>query len=118
MKILFDASNLADVLIVALNSDSSIKKYKSSNRPIIELKYRLEMISALFFVDYVTYFDDTTPLKILEIIKPDIHINGKEYGENCIEADIVKKNSGKIHIVDLVEGLSTSKIIKKIKLCD
>jgi len=118
LKILYEASTLADILIVALNSDSSIKRYKNDKRPIIELQYRLEMVSALFFVDFVTYFDETTPIKILDIIKPDVHINGKEYGENCIEADIVKKNKGKIHIVNLVEGLSTSNIIKKIKLCD
>ena len=76
------------------------------------------MIAALEFVDFVTYFDETTPLKILDIIKPNIHVNGKEYGKNCIEADIVKKNGGKIHLVNLYGSLSTTKIIKKIKLCE
>ncbi len=118
LRIIYEASTLSDILIVALNSDSSIKKYKSKKRPIIELKYRIEMVSALFFVDYVTSFDETTPIKILNIIKPDVHINGKEYGKNCIEADIVKKNGGKIHIVDLVDNLSTTNILKKIKLCE
>ncbi|MFA6118403.1 MAG: adenylyltransferase/cytidyltransferase family protein [Parachlamydiales bacterium] len=117
LQIIYEASCQADILIVALNSDESIKKYKSINRPIIPLKYRLQMISALEFVDYVTYFEETDPIKILDIIKPNVHVNGKEYGENCIEADIVKKNGGRIHIVDLVDSLSTSEIIKKIKLC-
>lgn len=115
LHIIYEASKKADILIVALNSDSSIKKYKSTKRPIIELKYRIEMMSALFFVDFVTSFDETDPIRILEIIKPDMHINGKEYGENCIEAYIVKKNGGKIHIVDIVDGLSSTNIIKKIK---
>jgi D-glycero-beta-D-manno-heptose 1-phosphate adenylyltransferase len=118
LQIIYEAKLLADVLIVALNSDSSIKKYKSKKRPIIPLEYRLQMMASFFFVDYVTYFNETNPIKILDIIKPDFHVNGKEYGKNCIEADIVKKNKGKLHMVDLLEGLSTSNIIKKIKLCD
>lgn len=118
LQIIYEASNQADILIVALNTDESIKKYKSLKRPIISLKYRLQMIAALEFVNYVTYFNETDPIKILDIIKPNIHVNGKEYGENCIEADIVKKNGGKIHIVDLVDSLSTSKIIQKIILCE
>ncbi|EKE20978.1 MAG: heptose adenosyltransferase [uncultured bacterium] len=118
LQIIYEASNQSDVLIVALNTDDSIKKYKSINRPIIPLKYRLQMISALEFVDFVTYFEETDPIKILDIIKPDVHVNGIEYGQKCIEADIVKKNKGKIHIVDLADGLSTTQIIKKIKLCE
>lgn len=118
LHILYEASKRAEVLIVALNSDDSIKKYKNANRPIIPLKYRLQMIAALNFVDYVTFFDEIDPIKILSIIKPDVHVNGKEYGENCIEADIVKKNKGKVYLVDLKDNMSTSKIIKKIKLCE
>ncbi|NGX28671.1 MAG: Bifunctional protein HldE [Candidatus Anoxychlamydiales bacterium] len=109
---------MGDILLVVLNTDSSIRKYKSEKRPYISLKYRLQMIAALEFVDFVTYFDETTPLKILDIIKPNVHVNGKEYGKNCIEADIVKKNGGKIHLVNLYGSLSTTKIIKKIKLCE
>ncbi len=120
LKIIFEASCQADVLIVALNTDRSIQKYKNKKRPIMKLKYRAQMVSSLFFVDYVTCFDEIDPIKILSIIKPDVHVNGKEYGENCIEADIVKKNGGKIHIVDLIDKntLSTTNIIKKIKLCE
>lgn len=115
LKILFEASLLADVLIVALNSDCSIKQYKSKSRPIISLEYRMQMIAALFFVDYVTYFKELNPIKILDIIKPTIHVNGSEYGNNCIEKNIVEKNGGKIHIVNLKPTLSTTNIIEKIK---
>ncbi|GAB4185778.1 MAG: hypothetical protein Tsb0015_02990 [Simkaniaceae bacterium] len=117
LHIIYEASMQADVLITALNSDASIKLYKSLDRPIIPLKYRMEMMAAISFVDYITWFHETTPLSILELIQPDVHINGAEYGENCIEADIVKKYGGRIHIVELVPGLSTSNIIKKIKAC-
>ena len=114
LQIIYEASKQADLLIVALNSDASIKQYKSSLRPIIPLEYRLQMMSALGFVDYVTWFEETDPLRLLEEIKPDVHVNGAEYGENCIEADVVKKYGGKIHIVQLVPGLSTTQILKKI----
>jgi len=116
LQIIFEASKKG-VLIVALNTDSSIKSYKSENRPIIPLEYRLEMMSALSFVDYVTWFDEVDPRHILSILKPDIHVNGSEYGENCLESDVVKSFGGKVHVVELVEGLSTSQIIKKIKQC-
>ncbi|MCB1072373.1 MAG: adenylyltransferase/cytidyltransferase family protein [Chlamydiales bacterium] len=117
LKMIHEASQQADVLILALNSDASIKKYKSPLRPIVTLKHRLEMVAALEFVDYVTYFDETDPIALLEKIKPDVHNNGSEYGENCIEAEVVKKHGGKIHIVKLIPGLSTSKLIEKIKTC-
>lgn len=114
LHIIFEASQVADVLIVALNTDRSIQEYKSPLRPIIPLEYRLQMMSALGFVDYVTWFDETDPIRILGVIKPHVHVNGAEYGENCIEAPIVKQHGGKIHIVQLVPGLSTSQVLKKI----
>jgi rfaE bifunctional protein nucleotidyltransferase chain/domain len=114
LQIIYEASKQADLLVVALNSDASIKQYKSPLRPIIPLEYRLQMMSALEFVDYVTWFEETDPLSLLEKIKPDVHVNGAEYGENCIEADVVKKHGGKIHIVQLIPGLSTTQILKKI----
>ncbi len=113
---IYEASKQAQVLIIALNTDESIQKYKGKARPIVPLFYRLQMISALSFVDYVTYFPETDPRKILDLIKPDVHVNGPEYGENCLEADIVKKHGGRVHIVPLKQGFSTSEIIKKIKI--
>jgi rfaE bifunctional protein nucleotidyltransferase chain/domain len=115
LEIIFEASRVADVLIVALNSDHSIKQYKSPKRPIITLENRMQMMAALGFVDFVTWFEETDPIRLLNIIKPDIHVNGSEYGENCIEAETVKSNGGRIHIVQLVPGLSTSTIINKIQ---
>ena len=115
LHIIYEASLQADILLVALNTDSSIQRYKSPERPIIELPFRLTMMAALEFVDIVTWFDEETPCTFLEKVRPDVHVNGSEYGSHCIEANIVKQYGGKIHIVDLIPGLSTSEVIEKIK---
>ena len=115
LQIIYEASQMADILIVALNTDSSIQHYKSPDRPIIPLKDRLQMMAALEFVDYVTWFDETDPCALLTMIKPDIHVNGAEYGQECIEAATVRSWGGSIHIVPLIPGLSTSDIVKKIR---
>lgn len=115
LEMIHQASLQGDVLIVALNTDRSIQEYKSKQRPIVSLENRLKMMSALECVDYVTWFDETDPRLLLAKIKPDVHTNGPEWGENCIEAETVRANGGRIHIVQLVPGLSTSCILEKIK---
>ena len=115
LHIIYEASKQADLLLVALNSDESIKRYKSPKRPIIGLKDRIQMMSALSFVDNVTWFNEDDPRNLLEIVQPDIHVNGSEWGSECIEAEVVKKYGGKLHIVSLVPGLSTSKVLDKIR---
>ena len=115
LEILTKGAAQADIFIVALNSDASIKGYKGPDRPIIPLFFRMQLMSALECVDYVTYFDEADPRNLLSQIKPDVHVNGSEYGENCIESEVVKNNGGRIHIVPLVPGLSTSALIQKIK---
>lgn len=115
LHILYEASKQADVLIVALNSDASIRSYKGPKRPMICLEHRLEMIAALGFVSFVTWFEETTPCQILQKINPDVHVNGAEYGPNCIEASVVEKGGGRLHLVNRVPGLSTSDIITKIQ---
>lgn len=118
LSIIEEASLQAEVLIVALNSDNSIKQYKSPLRPIVPLNYRLQMVAALEMVDHVTWFEETDPRELLKKIQPHVHVNGAEYGEQCIEAEVVRQGGGRIHIVKLVEGLSTSNLIKKImNLC-
>lgn len=119
LHMIYEASCQGDVLVVALNTDASIQKYKSPKRPIVPLPYRLRMMAALAFVDYVTCFEETDPRALLDKIRPHVHVNGAEYGTECIEADVVKRHGGKMHIVSLVPGLSTSNLIKKIvETCD
>ena len=119
LYMIHQASLQADCLIVALNTDASIKRYKGPERPIVCLRDRLSMMAALEFVDYVTWFDESDPCRILSLIRPDVHVNGAEYGENCIEAETVKRCGGRLHLVKRIPGLATSEIIKTIRgSCD
>lgn len=119
LEMIYQASCQGDLLLILLNTDSSIKAYKSPTRPINPLDVRIQMIAALEMVDYVSWFDETDPRAVLEKAKPTIHANGSEYGENCIEAEVVKKHGGKIFILGLVPGYSSTNLIKKIQgLCD
>lgn len=117
LYIIHQARLQADMLLVALNSDASIQRYKSKNRPIIPLAYRLEMMAALEFVDYVTWFEETDPCALLSKVKPDVHVNGAEYGSDCIEALTVRSFGGRLHLVDRIPSLSTSSIVEKILVC-
>ena len=117
LYIIHQASLQADCLIVALNSDASIQKYKSPMRPIIALNDRLQMVAALEFVTHVTWFEETDPRALLSRIKPDVHINGAEYGENCLEAEVVRFHGGRLHLVERIEGLATSTVVERIRRC-
>jgi len=114
VHIIAEAKKQADHLIVLLNSDVSIKTYKCQQRPLMTLEHRLTLISALRAVDDVTWFDQADPRSVLEMIRPDVHVNGSEYGAQCIEAPVVEQYGGSIHIVRLIPDLSTTAIIAKI----
>jgi D-beta-D-heptose 7-phosphate kinase/D-beta-D-heptose 1-phosphate adenosyltransferase len=115
LHILEDARRQGDVLIVGLNSDASVKRYKSADRPLVGEGDRARMLLGLRCVDYVHIFDEDVPMPFLEEVRPDVHVNGSEYGGDCIEAPTVKKYGGRIHIVEKVPGLSTSALVEKIK---
>jgi len=110
------ARNLGDKLIVALNTDKSVKKLKGNTRPVVDEYARTRMMASLEFVDAVTLFDEDTPLELITEILPDILVKGSDYlTENIVGANIVMNNGGKVETVDLVDGYSTSSIIDKIK---
>ena len=115
LHILNEARQCGDVLIVGLNSDSSVKSYKESGRPIVSQNHRAEMLLALRTVDYVHIFDEADPIAFLKELSPDVHVNGSEYGENCIESETVRSGGGKIHIVSRIPGLSTSLLVKALQ---
>jgi D-beta-D-heptose 7-phosphate kinase/D-beta-D-heptose 1-phosphate adenosyltransferase len=115
LYILEEAKAQGDILIVGLNSDASVKRYKSKDRPIIPEAERAKMLSGLRCVDYVHVFDEDTPLAFLEEVKPEVHVNGSEYGADCIEAPLIKLHGGRIHIVEKIPGLSTSQILDRIQ---
>jgi rfaE bifunctional protein nucleotidyltransferase chain/domain len=109
-----ESKKQGDILIVGINSDNSVKKYKSDKRPIITEKYRAKVIASIEYVDYVFIFNETNPIDFIEKIKPNIHTNSIEYGENCIEKDAVIKNGGKLYLLKKYKSISTTKIINKI----
>lgn len=116
IKLLKKAKELGDVLILGINKDKSIKKLKGKGRPIMNEKQRIEIISAIEFVDYVVPFGQPTPEKLIKRIKPDIIVKGGDYKKKeVIGKDIVEKYGGKVYIFPLVKNISTTKIIKKIK---
>jgi len=109
------AKQKGDVLIVALNSDSSIKRIKGPKRPIVKEGDRLGTIAGLESVDYVTLFNEDTPLKLIKLLKPDILIKGADWDKkDIIGSDIVAGYGGKTDTVKFIPGRSTTGIIKKV----
>jgi D-beta-D-heptose 7-phosphate kinase / D-beta-D-heptose 1-phosphate adenosyltransferase len=114
LHILNEARQQGDVLIVGLNSDASVRAYKGPSRPIMSQQHRAEMLLALRVVDYVHIFDEPDPIAFLSEINPDVHVNGAEYTEGCIERDAVRRGGGKLYLVDRIPGLSTSDIVVRL----
>ncbi|MBN1502646.1 adenylyltransferase/cytidyltransferase family protein [Candidatus Woesearchaeota archaeon] len=115
VKSLKFAKEKGDLLVVCLNSDESIKKYKSEKRPIIPQQERAEIVASNIYTDYVTIFDEKTPIKILELIRPDIHVKGSEYSKRLAEKEVVEKHGGQVVFMERdPNDTSTTKIINKI----
>lgn len=115
VKYLQEAKKKGDILVVAVNSDASVRKIKGSKRPIVNEKDRLYIVAALESVDYVISFNETTPLKIIKLLKPDMLIKGANWNKNAIVGkDVVLSYGGGVHTVKLVKNRSTTDIIKKI----
>lgn len=116
VRYLKESKKFGDILIVGLNSDVSVKKIKGESRPINPEMDRAEVLAGLEAVSYIVLFDETSPVKLLEEIKPDIYTKGADYTvETLPEAKTVLSYGGKIEFIKLVEGRSTTKIIDKIK---
>jgi len=110
------AKDLGDILIIGLNSDSSISRIKGDSRPIIDEQSRAILLAALNFTDAIILFDEDTPYNLINALQPDILVKGADYKpEDIVGADIVLANGGSIETIEFLEGFSTSKIIKKIK---
>ena len=116
IDVLARSSDLGDILIIGVNSDSSIQKLKGENRPIIEENSRVKQLAALEFVDAVVLFDEDTPQKLIEKIKPDVITKGGDYkAENVVGNEVVTQKNGQVVIIPLTQGYSTTSILKKIK---
>ncbi|MGA1826166.1 MAG: D-glycero-beta-D-manno-heptose-7-phosphate kinase [bacterium] len=115
IKLLHEARSFANLLVVGLNSDSSVRKLKGASRPCLDQNERAQILSALDCVDYVVLFEEETPLRLIEAIRPDILVKGADYKKDeVVGADVVEKYGGTIQLVDLVKYRSTSTIIQQI----
>lgn len=110
------AKAMGDVLIVAVNSDASVRRLKGETRPIVDLENRLALLESIGIIDYLVPFEDDTPQTLIERIRPDILVKGKDWeGKKVAGADFLSTYGGKVAFIDLEEGLSTTNLVEKIK---
>jgi rfaE bifunctional protein nucleotidyltransferase chain/domain len=115
IRYLKESKKKGDILVLALNSDSSIHKLKGEGRPILNQEERAVIASSFYFVDYITFFDEPNVEKVLLALKPDIHAKGSDYTEETVpEKETVKGYGGTIAITGGPKIRSTSQIIKQI----
>ena len=116
LEILRKSRSLGDVLVVGVNSDKSVARLKGPGRPILSESERIELISALNFVDYVVQFEEDTPLELIKVVQPDVLVKGEDWkGKEVVGGDLVKARGGKVALVRHISGVSTSDIIRRIK---
>lgn len=112
---LTQAKALGDVLIVGINSDTSVKRLKGERRPILNGTERAVILAALEAVDYVTVFDEDTPLALIELLQPDILVKGGDWSpEAVVGREVVEKTGGRVVVIPYQEGFSTTDIIERI----
>ena len=120
IEYLAQAADLADLMIIGLNTDNSVSRLKGEDRPLQDETSRAISMAALQYVDYVVLFDEETPYDLIKSIRPDVLVKGSDYKiEDIVGYDILQKYGGKIKTIDFVDGYSTTKIVDKIlKQCD
>ncbi|MBN1545155.1 MAG: D-glycero-beta-D-manno-heptose 1-phosphate adenylyltransferase [Syntrophaceae bacterium] len=116
VRYLQEARKQGDVLILALNSDRSVRSIKGEKRPIVPEGERADVMAALTCIDYVTIFDEETPLALILLIKPDVLIKGGDWAEeNVVGREEVQSWGGSVAIIPEIKGASTTNIIEKIR---
>ena len=115
LRYLQAARQLGDLLVVAINSDASVRELKGENRPLIPEDERAEMLAGLECVDYVVIFPELNPIELLSELKPNIHVKGGDYKlEQLVEREVVEANGGKVIVGLNVPGKSTTNLIDVI----
>jgi len=110
-----DAKALGDILVVGINSDASVKRLKGPARPIFAEAIRLRQVAALGCVDYVTLFDEETPVEFLRLVRPHTHVKGGDYrGKQIPELSTVSEWGGIVDYIEFVPGFSTTELARKI----
>ncbi len=118
VEYLAQAANHGDVLVIGLNTDSSVMRLKGDTRPVQDEYARAMLMASLHFVNVVILFDEDTPYELIKKVQPDVLVKGSDYKvEDIVGYDIVKAKGGEIVTIDFIEGYSTSSIIEKLKMC-
>ena len=116
VRYLREAKKLGDVLILALNSDTSVRAIKGEKRPLVPEDERADIMAALECIDFVVIFPETTPRELIEYLEPHILVKGGDWREEAIDgADFVKGTGGRVVTIPLTEGRSTTNIVEKIR---
>ena len=116
VQYLTEAKELGDILILGLNSDSSVKRLKGNDRPINNEQERVIVLSALFSISYIVIFEDDTPYKLINHIKPDILVKGGDWKpKDIVGSDIVGSYNGEVKSLSFIDGKSSTDIINKLK---
>jgi len=116
LDLLAKAADFGNILILGLNTDSSVQRLKGPDRPVTNEQDRAFQVASLLCVDAVCLFDEDTPEALIEILKPDVLVKGGDYTiDKIVGASFVQNNGGKVEIVPFVEGYSTTSIIDRIK---
>lgn len=103
-------------MVVAINTDRSVRQLKGSRRPILSLEERAEFLAALEMVDYVTSFDEGDPCRVLEDLQPDVLVKGGDWSpDQVIGRELVEAKGGKVEVIPYLEGYSTTKILERIR---
>jgi D-beta-D-heptose 7-phosphate kinase / D-beta-D-heptose 1-phosphate adenosyltransferase len=115
IRCLEKAKSLGDILVVGVNSDRSVRSLKGPERPILQEEERAEILSGLGCVDYVTIFDEPTPLELISSLQPDVLAKGGDWAKEAVVGrEVVERSGGEAVILPFVEGTSTSNIIETI----
>jgi rfaE bifunctional protein nucleotidyltransferase chain/domain len=116
VHILREAKALGDILIVAINSDRSVRAIKGPSRPVLSESDRTELLAAMEMVDYVALFDEPDPYDLIAAVRPNVLVKGGDWGsDQIVGADIVKRNGGKVAVIPYLKGFSTTEIIERIR---
>jgi D-glycero-beta-D-manno-heptose 1-phosphate adenylyltransferase len=116
LSLLAQAASFADILVVGVNSDASVKRLKGSNRPINDEATRTLVLASFLMTDAVVVFEEDTPFELISLIKPDVLVKGGDYTiDTIVGAPEVINWGGSVEIISLEEGLSTTATIEKIK---
>jgi len=115
VRYLREAKKLGDLLVLGLNSDASVRRLKGEKRPLVPEDERADVLAALEAVDFVTIFDEPTPLELIGYLKPDFLVKGGDWAEDAIVgADLIRQWGGRVVVAPLIEGRSTTNVVEKI----